>query len=86
MYAIALEHRRTRKRPWITYDKANMQLIRGVNIYRLVFDSDLACTVSIRMDQRAFHHLCELLTISSKLVDTRNIIIAEMITYFLYTI
>ena len=87
VYINALGRRRRRKRPWITYDRANRQLIRGVNIYRLVFERDLACIESICMDQGSFRRHCDLLlTTSGKLVDTRNMRSAKMVASFLYTI
>ncbi|OAY79345.1 hypothetical protein ACMD2_13137 [Ananas comosus] len=60
--------------------------IKHINIRRIIYDNDLACYENTRMDRRAFHALCDLLSTTGRLSGTRNIAIEEMVSFFLHII
>ncbi|CAH9072188.1 unnamed protein product [Cuscuta epithymum] len=58
--------------------------IRCLNIRSMIWDDDIECVDSIRMDRRAFYKLCNMVESIGLLRPTRNTPIEEMLASFLY--
>ena len=65
-------------------DSHSRQLLRDVNVERIISISDLACIEDTRMDKHAFHVLCAMLRGVGKLEPTRNMGVEEMVAMFLH--
>ncbi|KAM6588896.1 hypothetical protein CsatA_011501 [Cannabis sativa] len=60
--------------------------IRQLNYYRMIYESDLACIESTRMDRRTFFILCHHLKTTGGLKGSKNVDVEEMVAIFLHII
>ena len=57
-----------------------------LNYHRMIYESDLACIESIRMDRKTFSILCHQLRTVGGLKGTKNMDVEEMVAIFLHII
>lgn len=65
-------------------DSHSRQVLRDVNVERIIYISDLACIENTRMDRHAFHLLCGMLRGIGRLEPSRNMGVEEMVAMFLH--
>ena len=83
--ALLLEQLKKNKRRKL-WDYHSRQLVREVNVERIVFTSDLVCIENTRMDRHMFHVLCAMLMQVGKLEPSKNMGVEEMVAMFLHIV
>nr|XP_043631041.1 uncharacterized protein LOC122602422 [Erigeron canadensis] len=75
-----IESRTLRRRYLLNFDS------RRANMWRIVYQSDIASIVTIRMNRLAFSKLCKLLESKGEICNSKHMLVDEQVAVFLHTL